>query len=61
MNKELLYKHLDNYLCRVNLDNDFNDLKERLEREEYYKGYTSDKIVSMMKKSFMNILVNYGL
>ena len=30
MNKELLYKHLDNYLSRVNLDNDFNDLKERL-------------------------------
>ena len=25
MNKELLYKHLDNYLSRVNLDNDFND------------------------------------
>ena len=29
MNKELLYKHLDNYLSRVNLDNDLNDLKER--------------------------------
>ena len=52
MNKELLYKHLDNYLSRVNLDNDFNDLKERLEREEYYKGYTSDKIVSMDEEEF---------
>ena len=31
MNKELLYKHLDNYLSRVNLDNDFNDLKEDVE------------------------------
>lgn len=52
MNKELLYKHLDNYLSRVNLDNDFNDLKERLEREEYYKSYTSDKIVSMDEDEF---------
>ena len=27
MNKELLYKHLDNYLSKENLDNDLNDSK----------------------------------
>ena len=58
MNKELLYKHLENYLSRVNLDNDFNDLKERLEREEYYKSYTSDKIVSMNEEEFYEYTID---
>ena len=31
MNKDLLYKHLENYLSKVNID---NDLKERLEKEK---------------------------
>lgn len=52
MNKELLYEHLDKYISRVNLDNDINDIKERLEREEYYKQYTADKIIDMDKDDF---------
>ena len=33
INKELLYKHFDNYLFKVN--NGFNYLEERLEIEKY--------------------------
>ena len=52
MNKELLYKLLDKYMTKVNLDNNLNDLEERLEREEYYKSYTSEKIVLMDEEEF---------
>ena len=52
MNKELLYKHLDNYLSKIKNETEINDLNERLEREEYYKSYTADKIVSMNEEEF---------
>ena len=51
MNKELLYKHLDSYLSKLKLDTYTNDLNERLEREEYYKSHTSEKIISMDEES----------
>lgn len=50
MNKDLLYKCLDNYLS--NITNETNDLDERLKRENYYKGYTEDKIISMNEEEF---------
>lgn len=43
---------MDKYISRVNLDNDISDIKERLEREEYYKQYTADKIIDMDKDDF---------
>lgn len=42
MDKDLLYKHLDSYIIKDNLG---DDLKERLEREQYYKSYTSERIL----------------
>lgn len=50
MNKDLLYKCLDNYLS--NITNETNDLDERLKRENYYKSYTEDKIISMNEEEF---------
>lgn len=52
MNKDLLYKHLDNYLSKIKNETEINDLNERLEREEYYKSYTADKIISMNEEEF---------
>ena len=52
MNKKLLYKHLDNYLSKIKNETEINDFNERLEREEYYKSYTADKIVSMNEEEF---------
>ena len=52
MNKNLLYKHLEEYITKVNINNDISDLNERLEREEYYKNYTSNKIVAMNEEEF---------
>lgn len=52
MNIELLYKHLDRYLSKIKNETEINDLNERLEREEYYKNYTADKIISMNEEEF---------
>lgn len=52
MNIELLYKHLDRYLSKIKNETEINDLNERLEREEYYKSYTADKIISMNEEEF---------
>lgn len=52
MNKDLLIKHLDNYLSKIKNETEINDLNERLEREEYYKSYTADKIISMNEEEF---------
>ena len=52
MNIELLNKYLNKYLNKEILENDINDLKERSEREKYYKSYTSEKIVSMDEEEF---------
>ena len=52
MNKELLYKHLDNYLYKIKNETEINDLQERKEREDYYKNYTSEKIVLMNEDEF---------
>lgn len=52
MNKDLLIKHLNNYLSRIKNETEINDLNERLEREEYYKSYTADKIISMNEEEF---------
>ena len=52
MNKGLLYKHLDNYLSKIKNETEITDLQERKEREDYYKNYTSEKIVSMNEDEF---------
>ena len=52
MNKELLYKHLEIYILKANNNIEFNDLQKRKEREDYYKNYTSEKIVSMNEDEF---------
>lgn len=52
MNRELLYKHLERYLSKIGNETEINDLNERLEREEYYKSYTADKIISMNEEEF---------
>ena len=52
MNKNLLYKHLDEYISKININNDISDLNERIEREEYYKSYTLDRIVAMNEEEF---------
>lgn len=52
MNRELLYKQLERYLSKIKNETEINDLNERLEREEYYKGYTADKIISMNEEEF---------
>lgn len=49
MDKDLLYKHLDSYIIKDNLG---DDLKERLEREQYYKSYTSERILLMTEEEF---------
>lgn len=52
MNRELLYKHLERYLSKIDNETEVNDLNERLEREEYYKSYTANKIISMNEEEF---------
>lgn len=52
MNRELLYKQLERYLSKIKNETEINDLNERLEREEYYKNYTADKIISMNEEEF---------
>ena len=52
MNKDLLIKHLDIYLKRLTANDEFNDLKEREERETYYKSYTQEKIIAMDEEEF---------
>ena len=52
MNRELLYKQLERYLSKIENETEINDLNERLEREEYYKSYTADKIIYMNEEEF---------
>lgn len=56
MNKELLIKQLDNYLNKIKNESDINDLQERNNREEYYKNYTSDKILAMNEDDFYDYI-----
>lgn len=56
MNKDLLIKHLDNYLNKIKNVSEFNDLQERNDREEYYKNYTADKIIAMDEDEFYNYI-----
>ena len=58
MNRELLYKLLDKYMTKVNLDNNLNDLEERLEKSkkkgELLQQCCSSKIVYVYKKYSIN-------
>lgn len=56
MNKELLIKQLDNYLNKIKNESNINDLQERNTREEYYKSYTSDKILAMNEDEFYDYI-----
>lgn len=56
MNKELLIKQLDNYLNKIKNESDISDLQERNNREEYYKSYTSDKILAMNEDEFYDYI-----
>lgn len=52
MNKDLLNKHLNSYINKVKTEVEISDLKDREEREIYYKSYTFDKIISMDENEF---------
>lgn len=52
MNKEILYKHLDEYFSKLDQMNDVADLIERNERETFYKNYTYSKIIEMSEEEF---------
>lgn len=52
MNKDILYKHLDDYFSKLNQVSDINDLIERNERETFYKNYTYNKIIEMNTEEF---------
>ena len=49
MDDKLLNKKLDEYLKKIsdNRESEIQDLKEREEREKYYRSYTKNKILAM--------------
>jgi len=58
MNKEILTKHINNYLDKINKNGEIDDLKEREQRKNYYQSYTKDKILSMDIEEFYDYLGN---
>ena len=52
MNREKVYKYLDNYFLDLNKQENINGIIERNEREQYYKSYTYDKIINMDEDEF---------
>ena len=52
MDREKVYKYLDNYFLDLNKQENINEIIERNEREQYYKSYTYDKIINMDEDEF---------
>ncbi len=52
MNKNVLYKHVDEYLKSVNEAGEFNDIVERNERKNYYQSYNKDRLINMSSEEF---------
>lgn len=54
MDKELLRKHIEDYVDKYNQDEDKlqEDYRERNERANYYQKWSKDKILKMDKKEF---------
>ena len=47
MNDILLNKHLDDYLKKIKINGETEDLIEREEREKFYSSYTKEKLLSI--------------
>ena len=52
MNKEILYKSLDKYFSDLSKTQGLDALKERNERENFYRSYTYEKIINMDEDEF---------
>lgn len=52
MNKEILFKSLDKYFSDFSKTQGLDALKERNERENFYKSYTYEKIINMDEDEF---------
>ena len=52
MNKEILFKHIDEYLKNINNLLGENDFNERNERKEYYQSFDSEKVINMSPDDF---------
>ena len=56
MNKELLYNHLNNYIQKLDVGIELNDMDERRRREEFYKSYSAEKISCMNEEELYDYI-----
>lgn len=52
MNKELLNKHIEDYLNKIKANGAIDGIEERKEREQYYQSFDYNKVINMDGEDF---------